>query len=530
MLKMNISQKIKDVFIYILKWLACYAILIVPCVFLIVRLGKDNIEEWNFWVIAVRFFITGLLITLFFKSYFKGELNSITNIEETFAKTKEITVYSIKWFLYYGFFIVPCIYLILNLETNNISGGMFWSWMIKWTLVGLLLSLVCRSYLKGELKNILDFGKNSTKNQKHKHYFFFNTNMTWDTVIHWFLVIFTFVIVYWIMVEGMYSLFKNTKDILFVLLVSLVIILVQMRIVYQIMYMSGKKLWFRIGIYIILDIVIFLFNFFHFYHNISQTQRMETAVIKSKELIETVYEPISERMNTLNQQSDSVDIKKENNIKKISEFEQQLKKEQERVIYQYTGERHPDTGEALTNPRYARENQLKEQNIKKIQNQIDALINSELIESSKPEYNTLNNCKKICESIKDKIAEFNNPTSKDEQLSIKNEIVDKIIELYAILKSNQDIMILLPQDSASFHFQKEVDIIRMPDIQRVEGIGQLFDFLARQIPENRQQKDGKGNEIWKIEKRLIILSVSISALLDLIPLLLGLIYKKEEDY
>lgn len=440
-------------------------------------------------------------------------------------KFKELAVYLVKWCVYYAILIIPCLFLIFYLGSNEVTQWSFWVWVLRLLLIGLLISLFFRSYLKGELSNFLDFGPSTTKpirNQKK----FFNTNWTWDSVTHWSLVILAFGIVYWIMVEGMYSMFINNKTttILFVLLVSLVIILMQFRIVFQIMYENGKRLWFRIAIYIVLDIVIFLFNFFHFYHNISQTQRMETAIIKSKELVETIYEPISDRLNTLNLQIDSIDLLQTNNKAKIDNLLLQLTAEQNRVIPQLTGERDLNTGEYIYDPQYNLNIRKKNNNIEKLQKEINELNGKEFYKNMQPEFKALDSCKIKCEFIKSKVNDFNN-THKSNQIIIKNEIVNKVIELFASLKSNKDIMKLIQQSDTlhRFDFKKEVDIIRMPDIQRVEGIGQLFDFIGGKIPEDRDEN------IWKIEKRLITLSVSLSALLDIIPLLLGLIYRKKEE-
>ena len=112
----------------------------------------------------------------------------------------------------------------------------------------------------------------------------------------------------------------------------------------------------------------------------------------------------------------------------------------------------------------------------------------------------------LCREIQSKISDFHN-AKKADKMQYRDNIVNSVNTLGGMLRKTT--LAGISQDSIA----TMVEIIKLPEVTRLESIESLF--MALNFSSNN-------SEIQKNENRLVYMSVALSVLIDLLPMLLGL--------
>jgi hypothetical protein len=448
-------------------------------------------------------------------------------------KIKDVVVYFFKWFFNSGVITIPCVYLIYKLATynNNVEEPqiLFDVYMLVLSfIVGYMVFTFYKSYSKRKLDNDIDFNPIGHEKQKELSFKVFKRFGHNETYPLWLILNKIFVVCFlvlscWVMREGLSSLFikTDTATKVFEWFFSCLIGVTLFWLVEMIG--KGRSLIAYSCFYLVMLFAPLTMNFFHFYSNVSQTQRMDTAVKYSNMFIEKVEKQIA---NDKEAKTKSISTSIENQIldleKKIKANDDEMASLPQRTpVKRVRFNDDGTTSEYTVDEKNPRIRTLEADN--KIKNkQLDKLKNSNewnTLQELRADVSSLHIADSLCASIRNKYEKFNSPTtSKEEQLSIKNSMVADINKLYGSLEKTNIL------DSTDMLTR---EIITMPDINRLEGVGELFDFLSETFNPNPKENKyavskEQSPEIRAIEKRLIIMSLSMSSLIDITPLILGL--------
>jgi hypothetical protein len=432
-----------------------------------------------------------------------------------------------------GVVTIPCLYLIYKLATYNNDAkepqALFYvNMLVLFFIVGCMVFTFYKSYSKRKLDNDIDFnaiGHEKQKELSFKVFKWFGHNETYPLwlILNKIFVVGFLVLSCWVMRDGLSSLFvkTNTATKVFEWFFSLLIGFTLFWLVEMIG--KGKNLIAYSCFYLVMLFAPLTMNFFHFYSNVSQTQRMDTAVKYSNMFVEKIEKQIA------NDKEDKTKSISTSILDQVTDLENKINDNNDEMasLPQRTPVnkvRFNDDGSVSNftvdekNPRIIT---LEANN--KIHNTKLANLKSsnewKTLQELRADVSSLSVADSLCASIRNKYEKFNSPTTpKEEQLSIKNSIVADVNKLYGSLEKT-DIL-----DSIDMVTR---EIITMPDINRLEGVGELFDFFAEIFNPNPKENKyavskEQSPEIRAIEKRLIIMSLSMSLLIDITPLILGL--------
>jgi len=462
--------------------------------------------------------------------------------EKIFSKFKDITIYFFKWFFNSGVITIPCLYLVYKLATYNNDAEkpetlFYINMLVLFFIIGCMVFTFYKSYSKRKLDDNLDAipSYSKKKNEISFKILKWTGNDTsyplWE-ILHWIFVIGFLILSCWVMHDGLSSLFikTDTPTKVFEWFFSILIGLTLFWLVYMIT--RGKHLIAYLIFYLVVLFAPLTMNFFHFYNNVSQTQRMDTAVKYSHTFVAKISKKISNEITAkTNSLGTSILDKVSDLEKKIADNNEEIKSLPQRTSVSKGGVRDDGTTYYYTtdekNPRIVTleaNNRNHEQALKRLQES----ENWKKVQNLKEELLNLKKADTICIEINKEYEKFNRQnTKKENQLSIKNDIVKKVNDLYGSLEKSS----ILDEKDKTMR-----EIITMPDVNRVEGIGELFEFFTELFNPNPQSEINKAKEefpeVRQIEKRLIIMSLSMSLLIDITPLIMGLLvvfaYRKDD--
>jgi hypothetical protein len=394
-------------------------------------------------------------------------------------------------------------------------------WLITAIAIGSLFSFFYKKYEEAEG---LDFSEPSNHNYYKELSFKCLRWLKNDTqyplweILHWVAVFGFLGLTFVIMAMGMQSLFTD-DEIGTKVLVWTFSFLVTFTLFWLVIMISrrGKKWQWFLVFYIVFDLLsAFTFNYFHFYDNVSKTQRMENSIKHSRELIELISTPISEEIARLDSIGNSEKVQTLLNGRKRlnSELNNISAERQSPTLTEQEIRWNNEDGREFSrkeNVRVKTDKQLDKEE-KKANDRLK-IINEQLNTYYSGSGNSmliiLHEEDSLCREAQRKIRNFENTTAKKQKPMIRDSVVNDINNLGGKLRKTQ--LSHISQEE----IKEKIDIIKSPEITRLESIKSLFDALGRIFSSDTNEKDNS-------EDRLVFMSIALSILIDLLPMLLGL--------
>jgi hypothetical protein len=446
--------------------------------------------------------------------------NKESKIPKRDGDLKKFMLFAGKSLLWNTIWLLPCSCLIIRLcvcDSVERPIGLVSCFLF----IGILVSLCIWSFAS-RLRDDIDMERERENDDESALNwqllkFWKNDNDTpyWKT-LHWFAVIGFLSLTFVIMALGMSSLFieDKTGTQIFVWVFSFFITFTLFWLIIMISRRGRMWQWFLV-FYIVFDLLsAFTFNYFHFYDNVSKTQRMENSIRYSRQLVEMVGTPISEEKTRIDSISNSETVQsllQEKERKKNELGSIPNKREKTKTIRcEYSdsnGNSRVETTDVLVK---SKEDFDKDEEILKRQlKTVDSLLIIYYKGTSGSSMSAiLHNEDSLCKEIQRKIRNFEKETKREKKLTTRDSIVNEINALSGMLE------ITLPEGLKDSSINDMVKIIKDSEVTRLESVERLFTALGRIFSDK--------DELEKSKDRLVYMSVALSILIDLLPMLLGL--------
>ena len=432
------------------------------------------------------------------------------DFEKMKDKLENIAKFCIKFALLGGVCLLPLsyiAYICFNRDKDNSQIENFSiATLLLFFILGLILSIFVWNYARRD-KDDVDPDSSSFDNEDMEWIWSKNVPL-WKRLCD--IAIFGFLLLTGIIMGlGLYSLFVDDGGwtIAFVAVFSSIVTFTLLWLV-KMIAKRGKQWYLFIVFYFLFDILsAFTFNYFHFYNNVSKTQRMENSIKYSQKLVEMVVTPISEEITRLD------GISKIPKVALLTERNDSLKAwiNNNEKIDGGTSHKYDEKGN-ITNSFTSKKDKYTPNQKKNFQKEWDTndteLTNYYENSLGRNMESILQSEYSLCTKIQSKIRIFHNTeTKKSVKRIYRDSIVNDINTLSGQLR--QTPLAGISQDSIS----NMVEIIKLPEVSRLESIESLFNAIN--FSSNK-------TDIQKSENRLVYMSVTLSILIDLLPMLLGL--------
>jgi hypothetical protein len=428
-----------------------------------------------------------------------------------------------------GVWVAITLYIILAAviccTVTDIASTKWFLWFV-WLITAISIGSLCSFfYKKFEDAESIDFSEPTTNNVYHKELSFkclkWMKNHTeyplWE-ILHWIAVFGFLGLTFVIMAMGMQSLFTD-DEIGTKVLVWTFSFLVTFTLFWLVIMISrrGKKWQWFLVFYIVFDLLsAFTFNYFHFYDNVSKTQRMENSIKYSRELVEMIGTPIAEEVARLDSigNSEQVQKLKQDQTRLNAELENISKERQNPTLKETEIRWYNEDGRELSrkdNVRVKSDKQLEKEDkaaddkLKKVNEQLKTYYSG----SGNSMSIILHEEDSLCKEVQRKIRNFENETIKKQKPILRDSVVNDISNLGGKLRKTQ--LSGISQEE----IKEKIDVIKLPEVTRLESVKSLFDALGRVFSSETQEKEDS-------EDRLVFMSITLSMLIDLLPMLLGL--------
>ncbi|MEI8203283.1 MAG: hypothetical protein WCH34_09745, partial [Bacteroidota bacterium] len=252
----------------------------------------------------------------------------ISEIKKFFVKLPVLLFRNGMWVALVLYTIVTALICCTISDFASTRWFLWFIWLITAIAIGSLCSFF---YKKFEEKEYIDFNAEPITNDNHKELAFrffkwFNHDTKyplWE-ILHWIAVLGFLGLTFVIMVWGMQSLFTD-DDTSTKVIVWVFSFLITFTLFWLVLMISrrGRKWQLFLVFYVVFDLLsAFTFNYFHFYDNVSKTQRMENSIKYSRELVEMAGTPISEEVTRLDSIRNSEQV--QSLLKRKQRIEQEL--------------------------------------------------------------------------------------------------------------------------------------------------------------------------------------------------------------
>ena len=452
--------------------------------------------------------------------------------------------------IHQGYVIYPVLYILYALALDKVINVSF---LLFWLGVGALGHFAFVAWRKHDLA---DDEIDIQPHQKHedsedrinwKGFKQTLTSLSLSEICHWILTIAFLFLTWWAMVQGLNLLFVNNEDSnWYIYLFSSIVTLTLFWLV--LMITKRKNMIALILFYLLFDMLsAFMFNFVHFYDNISFTQKMDSdmqscmtymdiqrnKVSQLAQEIGTKYGEVKaaeeKQTRELNRKRNIIDSNIQTYEKRRNDIEQTLSSTKDSIQRQ-----------SLSNDR-----RRITQNIQRLEREKENLTYKTIEVKNMVEWNNLkvfadtlvhakDELDRLCNHYTDNAInqnfgqeELNRSKDKVNEIQalIENLSTDKLLASYHINMSNDTISYILQkiQSRGSDRFASLNNLF--------SAVGELFDTakekeakelaLAHKYNQNPTliafHKEEKS-----FENRLLFLSIAMSILIDLLPLALGI--------
>lgn len=420
-----------------------------------------------------------------------------------------------------------------------------WVWLVFWFMLGLVITLFVKGWQKQqkEADQTFDFeydqeealdSKESIWSllvTKYRKIIVKLADMPLWIKIHWFIVCGFLGMTFWYMLCGLDLLFVGANDFAIIAFSILVTVSLLWLVV---MISSGKKnMMGYIVFYVVFDLLTaFQFNYIHFYDNVSQTQSMERDMNACDFYLGHQRPIIS-----------SITQRVESDVTSLTATIDQLEKDVE--DYQNKGESIGNNIDYSQNDEVVYQNRkLMRQSYKKAletQRRKDGFINRK--ESRVAVQEQLGKIGALEDSLNYYCIKYQENKEQFTSIDLKHarQSVFDLNENVCLLKDTITKWYGIDVDNENDTVNWALCRLKKSRGDRFEGINKLMD-LFKQNNEDEELVDSTSLsesaillaiDERKFERRLLVQSISLSAVIDLLPLALGifvaLVYKRKED-
>ena len=463
---------------------------------------------------------------------------------------KEKLIYLFKWMIHQGYVIFPILYILYALVLNKAINV---SILLFWLGTGALGHFAFVAWRKHDLA---DDEIDIQPQQKHEDS---EARINWkgikqtlvslslSEICHWILTIAFLFLTWWAMLQGLGLLFVETGDSdWYTMLFSTIVTLTLFWLV--LMITKRKNMIALILFYLLFDMLsAFMFNFVHFYDNISFTQKMDSdmqscmtymdiqrnKVSLLAQEIGTKYGEVKaaeeKQTRELNRKRNNIDLNIQTYEKRRNDIEQTLS----------------STRDSIQRASLLNDRRRITQNIQNLEKEKEKLIYKTIEIRNMVEWNNLKVFADTLVHTKDELDRLcnhytDNAINQSFGLEELNRSKDKVNEIQALIEnlSNDKLLashhINMPNDTISYILQKiqSRGSDRFASLNNLFGaVGELFD-TAKEKEEKELALAQKYNqnptliafhkEEKSFENRLLFLSIAMSILIDLLPLALGI--------
>lgn len=456
---------------------------------------------------------------------------------------KEFLHFSFQWVLLRMHWFLSAFYIVVSLVFNWTSFK--WVWLVFWFMLGLVITLFVKEWRKWQKETDQTFDLEYDKDESNDSYENIWTllvakyrkiivqlaDMPVWIKIHWLIVCGFLGMTFWYMLCGLDLLFVGANDfaiIAFSILVTLSLLWL------VVMISSGKKnMMGYIVFYIVFDLfTAFQFNYIHFYDNVSQTQSMERDMNAcdfylghQRPIISRITERVESDVTSLTAQIDQLDKNSED--------------------YRRNGESIGNNIDNSQNDEVAAQNRkMMLQSYKKASETLrrkDGFMKRK--ESRVAVQEQLGKIGVLEDSLNHYCTKYQDNKELFTQIDLKRarQYVFDLNENICLLKDTVTKWYGIDVDNENDTVNWALCRLKKNRGDRFEGINKLMD-LFKQNNGDEELKDSSSLsesaillaiDERKFERRLLVQSISLSAVIDLLPLALGifvaLVYKRKED-
>lgn len=388
-------------------------------------------------------------------------------------------------------------------------------------ILGGILNYIYSIYMEEETLRIVP--KHKFNDNQKCSWIFWKGMKPWE-IIHWIIVLVFFSLTSWAMWEGLSLLFmSNTENIIFVTIFTICVTCTLLWLV--VMITRGKHFVGYIMFYLIFDLLsAFSFNYIHFYDNVSVTQRVDATMKACQMFSDLEGNTISEIKRVAERDSAKYVGTKSTKTLKKHEIQEDAKKKIDAV---YKDFQDGKISKGKFNANYNKYKKEEENKIKEIDN-----INEKKDEDyalSDLSHKT-DSMRLILNNLCDEYTTHKSTFTLSQVNQAKNAVraLNSVIQTY---QSDKNINVSTShKDSVNFI----LETIHQKGENRFESFVNLFNLFGFSMEKtNNKTLDStnvSGGIVYdtlikqekKLEKGIMYQSIALSALIDAVPLVLGI--------
>lgn len=388
-------------------------------------------------------------------------------------------------------------------------------------ILGGILNYIYSTYMEEETLRIVP--KHKFNDNQKCSWIFWKGMKPWE-IIHWIIVLVFFSLTSWAMWEGLSLLFmSNTENIIFVTIFTICVTCTLLWLV--VMITSGKHFVGYIMFYLIFDLLsAFSFNYIHFYDNVSVTQRVDATMKACQMFSDLEGNTISEIKRVA--ERDSAKYAGADSIKaqKKSEIHKDFKKETDAVYNDYLAGK-------ISKGKY---DAIYKKYEKKEQNKIKELDNTD---EKKDEDYTLSDLSHKTDSMKlilNNLCDEYTTNKSTFTLGQVNQAKNAVRALNSDIQTYQSDKKINVSASHKDSVNYVLETIHQKGVNRFESFVDLFNLFgfSHEKTNNKASKspnasrgvvyDALIKQEKNLEKGIMYQSIALSALIDAVPLVLGI--------
>lgn len=388
-------------------------------------------------------------------------------------------------------------------------------------ILGGILNYIYSTYMEEETLRIVP--KHKFNDNQKCSWIFWKGMKPWE-IIHWIIVLVFFTLTSWAMWEGLSLLFmSNTENIIFVTIFTICVTCTLLWLV--VMITRGKHFVGYIMFYLIFDLLsAFSFNYIHFYDNVSVTQRVDATMKACQMFSDLEGNTISEIKRVAERDSAKYAGADSTKAKKKSEIQGNAK---EKIAAIYKDYIDGKISEKKYNANYNKYKNEEENKIKKLDNtnekKDEDYTLSDLSHKTDSMKLILNN---LCDEYTTNKSTFtlgqvNQAKNAVRALNsnIQTYQSDKNINVSASHKDSVNYILETIHQKGENRFESFVDLFNLLDFSRENANNKTLDStnVSRGVVYDTLIKQEKN-----LEKGIMYQSIALSALIDAVPLVLGI--------
>lgn len=434
--------------------------------------------------------------------------------------------YMLQWVMYRGYIILPTLYVMALLPFHS---KMNFYMLVFYALLGYFIRCGYLAWKSHELEDDavdFDFISKEYSDNQGKNFREYIKDMPYWERMHWIPVIIFLCLTCYVMIKGLQLLFipSPTTNIFIYIFAGVI----TYTLFWLVLMISNRRNMIGFVIfYIVFDVMsAFSFNFVHFYDNVSRTQRRDADMKACRMYYDIQVNNVNHITEAATLDSINISVKQQQQETAINNYDSQIAKVQKRLDNNgfYNGRR---ADLRLLSGLQNKRNTLIGQSV-----YIDASLKAKahLLDSLGRRLDD------ICIRYDDNSSSVNSKDVQEAKQQVKK--MQRICEDLSNTH-NLDSEFVVRNDTITYILRK----IEAKEIDHFASLKNLFSaFLPDKEKDAQLRKEycAEGGEALErfydeeksFENRLLYLSIALSSLIDLLPLLLGIFvsYTKRKEY